>query len=94
MAQIEDAVKIAEVKYPREKGYGLVFIFNHSSCHGAYADDALNAYKMNVKPGGKQPAMCNTIWRGREYSLVFNLGVLKGLLQKKRERCQHTWNET
>ena len=61
MAQIEDAVKIAEVKYPHEKGYRLVFIFNHSSCHGAYADDALNAYKMNVKPGGKQPAMCNTI---------------------------------
>ena len=47
MAQIEDAVKIAEVKYPREKGYRLAFIFDHSSCHGAYADDALNAYKMN-----------------------------------------------
>ena len=46
MAQIEDAVKIAEVKYSREKGYRLVFIFNHSSCHGAYSDDALNAYKM------------------------------------------------
>ena len=52
MGQIDDAVKMAEVKYPHEKGYRLVFIFDHSSCHGAYADDALNAYKMNAKPGG------------------------------------------
>ena len=66
MAQIQVAAKTAEVKYPRDKGYRIVWIFDHSSCHGdgAYADDALNAHKMNVKPGGKQPAMRNTIWRG------------------------------
>ena len=87
MAQIEDAAKIAEVKYSRDKGYRLVWIFDHSSCHGAYADDALNVYKMNAKPGGKQPAMRNTIWCGKEYSMVFNLGVPKGLLQVLKERC-------
>ena len=86
MAQIEVAATIAEVKYPREEGYRLVFIFDHSSCHGAYADDALNANKMNMKPGGKQPAMRNTVWRGKEYSMVFNLGVPKGLLQVLKER--------
>ena len=47
IAQIEDAAKIAEVKYPCDKGYRLVWIFDHSSCHGTYGDDALNAYKMN-----------------------------------------------
>ena len=86
MAQIKVAVTIAEVKYPREEGFRIVWIFDHSSCHGAYAEDALNAYKMNVKPGGKQPAMRNTIWRGKGYSMVFNLGVPKGLLQVLKER--------
>ena len=66
MAQIKDAATIAEVKYPREEGFRLVWIFDHSSCHGAFADDALNAYKMNAKPGGKQPAMRNTVWKGKE----------------------------
>ena len=28
------------------------------------ADDALNANKMNVGPGGKEPAMRDTIWGG------------------------------
>ena len=86
MVQIKDAAQIAEIKYPRDQGYRLVWIFDHSSCHGAYADDALNAYKMNVKPGGKQPAMWNTIWRGKEYSMVFNLGIPKGLQQVLKER--------
>jgi hypothetical protein len=76
IVHIEDAATLAEVNYPRDKGYQLVWIFDHSSCH-----DALNAYKMNLKLGGTQPAMRNTLWCGTEYSLVFNLGVPKGLLQ-------------
>ena len=55
--QIKNSAKIAEFKYPRENGYRVIWIFDHSSCHGAYSDDALNAYKMNAKPGGKQPKM-------------------------------------
>ena len=31
----------------------MVWVFDHSSCHGVYTDDALNAYKMNANPGGK-----------------------------------------
>ena len=81
MTQIKDAVMIAGCKYPRDQGYCLVWIFDHSSCHGAYAENALQAYKMNMKPGGKQPAMRNTVWKGKEYSMVFNLGIPNGLLQ-------------
>ena len=36
------------------------FFFDQSSAHGAFADDALNANKMNVKPGGKQWHMHST----------------------------------
>ena len=53
MSQIDDAVT---VKYPREKGYRLVWIFDHG-CHGAYSENALNAHKINATPGGKQPAI-------------------------------------
>lgn len=82
MAQIKDAAVLAEVKYPRDQGYKLVWLFDHSSCHGAYTK---NAFKMNMKPGGKQPVMRNTIWNGKEYSMVFNIGVPKGLLQVLKE---------
>ena len=54
MCQIKQAVKIAEAKYPREEGWRVVWIFDHSSCHAAMPEDALDASKMNVNPGGKQ----------------------------------------
>jgi len=57
MNQIKEAAIMAEFKYPKEKGYRIAWVFDHSNCHGAYIDDALNAYKMNAKPMGKQPAM-------------------------------------
>ena len=62
MIQLADAALIAEAKYTREKGYKLYWVFDHSSCHAAMADDALNASKMNKKPGGKQPRMRDTVW--------------------------------
>ena len=55
MANIKDAVAIAEFKYPPEKNT-LVLIFDQSSCHKAHAENALNT-RMNVHPGGKQPCM-------------------------------------
>jgi hypothetical protein len=33
------------------------FFFDQSTAHAAFADDALNANEMNVRPGGKQRAM-------------------------------------
>ena len=47
MKNVEDAVKIAEYKYPARKNT-LVFIFDQSSCHKAFAEDALNATRMNL----------------------------------------------
>ena len=60
MSQIDDAATIAETKYPRENGYRLVWIFDHS-CHGTYAENVINAHKMNAKPEGKQPEMRDMI---------------------------------
>ena len=37
-----------------------VKIFDHSSCHTAMGDDALEVNRMNVKPGGKRPKMHDT----------------------------------
>jgi len=85
LAHIKEAVQIVDVKYPREKGYRIVWIFYHSSCHGAYTEDALNAHKMNAKPGGKQPRMRNTVWQGKVQTMVFSIGVPKGLIQILKE---------
>ena len=67
MTQNENATLIAETLYPKEQGYRIVWIFDHSSCHGAFAKDALNAYKMNVKPGGK---LRDTIYKGTPQRMV------------------------
>ena len=50
-----------------------VFIFNHSSAHEAFADDALMAHKMNKSPGSRQSKMHNTIIpaTGQSQSMVF-----------------------
>ena len=52
MKQMEIVVRIAEVKYPKAEGWKHVWIFDHSSCHGTGADDALDVNKMNVNSGG------------------------------------------
>ena len=48
MANVQKAARIAEFKYKPDK-HTIVWLFDHSSCHRAFADDALNANKMNVK---------------------------------------------
>ena len=62
---MEHAIKIADIKYPKDVGYRVVWVFDNSSCHNAYADDALNANNMNAKPGGKQPCLRDTEWDER-----------------------------
>ena len=42
MANVERAAKIAELKYSKEK-YSIIWLFDQSSCHKAYAEDALNS---------------------------------------------------
>ena len=77
MANIKDAVAIAKFKYPPEKNT-LVFIFDQSSCHKADAENALNITRMNVRPGGKQPCMRDTVWAGQVQKLVDNKREPKG----------------
>ena len=87
--QIKYCADIAECKYPKSKGYKVVWVFDHSGCHGAYSEDALNASRMNMKPGGKQPAMRNTVWQGKEQRMVFNICTPKGLIQVLKERGRY-----
>ena len=53
MTNIEVAARIAEFKYPSDK-HTIVWLFDQSSCHRVFAENALNAKVMNVKPGGVQ----------------------------------------
>lgn len=93
MKQME-GVKLAETKYPMTEGYLHVWIFDHSSCHAAKVDNALDVSQVNVKPGGKQPAMRGTIWQGRLQQLMFNIGVPKGMKIILEERGINTRNVT
>lgn len=86
MKQLEKAVKIAEVKYPKADGWNVIWIFDHSSCHTAMAEDALDVNRMNVKPGGKQSKMHSTIWSGRVQEMCDSSGIPKGMKQILEER--------
>ena len=69
IAQVENAIKIAEFKYPASDN-DLVFLFDQSSGHCAYVDNALIAHKMNVSDGTKQPFLCNTMWDSKPQRMV------------------------
>jgi hypothetical protein len=56
--QLQNALKIAQFMFPNAI---IHWVFDNSSCHGSFAPDALNVTKMNVKPGGKKPALRETI---------------------------------
>jgi hypothetical protein len=55
MSKVKEIVK---AKYLNKK---LVFLYDHSSVHRRFSDDALNIKRMNLKPGGKQVKMHDTI---------------------------------
>ena len=78
MLQLEKAFKIAEFKYNPDE-FTVVWLFDQSSCHKAFASDALNINNMNVKPGGKQAVMHDTVWAGKPQKLVDSAGVPKGM---------------
>lgn len=83
-------MEIAEIKYPKTLGWCHVWVFDHSSCHAAMADDALDASKMNVNPGGKQRVMWDTVWLGRVQTMNYALGVPKGMRVILQERGVNT----
>lgn len=90
MEQMKTAVAIAEVKYPKEEGWKQVWVFDQSSCHKAMAEDALDVNAMNVKPGGKQAIMRDTVWAGIPQRMVLDSGVAKGMKQVLEERGINT----
>ena len=91
MKQIQMAVKIAEVKYPKDEGWKHVWIFDHSSCHGAAADDFLDVNKVNMKPGGKQRVMRDGIRDGKPQAVNFAIGIPNGLHVILQERGINTY---
>ena len=70
--QAEKAIAIFNKAFP---GDIAVFAFDNSSGHACKAKDALVANRMNLRPGGKQPEMHDTVWGdGRKQSMVFQEG--------------------
>ena len=59
--QMEKAIKIAEFKYPKSDGWRHVWIFDHSSCHAAMAEDSLDVSKMNLV-ASSESCMMDTGW--------------------------------
>src|SRR2546421_9985020 len=79
------AIPIFETMFPDCIG---LFAFDNSSNHAAFKSDALVASKMNLKSGGKQPKMKDTIFglNNRPQSMINNDGEPKGMKQILIER--------
>ena len=92
IAQVETAIKIAEFKYPPSDNT-LVFLFDQSSGHCAFADNALLAHRMNVSDGGKQPFQRDTVWDGKPQKMVTASGMQKGLKTVLEERGVNVTNK-
>ena len=91
MANVKDAVKITTLIYA-STSHTVVSVFDQSSCHRAFADGALNVRWMNVRPGGAQPAMRDTMWGRRVQKMVLDDGTPKGMKMVLEERGINTSN--
>ena len=89
------AIPMFEMMHPNCVAF---FLFDNSTSRGAFAEDALNANKMNLNPGGKQPSQRNGWFEHdgtrHEQEMTFplghpNAGVAKGVKQVLIER--HLW---
>ena len=58
---VKNAARIIDLIYP-SASHTIVWIFDQSSCHREFSDNALNVHRMNVRPGGAQPAMRDGVW--------------------------------
>ena len=87
LEHFEGVVKEFDRRFPWAQA---VFIFDNSSNHRKMADDALNANRMNVNPGGKNvPIMHDTLWDGKVQTMTMVVGdkkVNKGLSLVLQER--------
>ncbi len=83
ISQVERVITIFENKYPEAQG---LFIFDHAPSHMKRPEDALNVLRMNVRDGGKQPVMKDTIWNGSIQRMVTVDGIQKGMKTVLEER--------
>ena len=83
IVQVDKAIDIFEEKYPTAIG---LFIFDHAPSHMKKPEDALNADRMNVKDGGKQPFMKDKTWNGVLQRMTRGDGVQKGMKTVLEER--------
>ena len=88
MAQVKQAYTIAEYKYLRET-HTIVWSFDQNCRHCAYEEDALNINIINVKSGGEQAKLRDTI-NPLNGQPVDSAGILKGMkkFQKREELIQ------
>ena len=97
LTQIKRAAAIAEIKYPKHEGWRHCWVFDNSSCHNAMANDALNVNSMNVKPGGAQKILRDTVYNGKEQKMYFISGgqkIAKGMKRVLEERGISTEGKT
>ncbi len=87
LAQVE---KTIEEIHPSTQG---LFLFDYAPSHKKVADDSLNVDKMNVHPGGKQPAMRDSSWEGKTNSTKTpaNLSKLCRCATSKDSFMKHGW---
>lgn len=72
-------------------GFQGVFLFDNATNHACFAEDALNAYKMGMTPGGEQPKMRDVFdYKAMmQQSMVDEKGVAKDLRRVLKERKLH-----
>ena len=87
LEQVARTIDIFERVHPHTTA---LFLFDNAPSHQKVADDALNADKMNVGPGGKQPVMRDTIWGGKVQRMVDEHGIPKGMKTILEERGVNT----
>ena len=88
MHNVKNAVKIAEHIYPPAT-HTIIWLFDQSSCHKAFAEDALHVRHMNVFPGG-QSQMHGTMWGRRVQKMVMEDRRPKGTKMVLEERGINT----
>ena len=88
MAQMRNAVDIADIKYKRDH-YTVVWLFDQSSCQRKFDEYVLQARNILVKDGGPRRVR-DTMWAGQPQRMVHDDGTAKGLRTIFRERGINT----
>ncbi len=83
LKQVDKTIDLFERSHPAAKG---IFLFDNAPSHRKVSEDSLDADRMNVHPGGMQPVMRYTIWKGNVQQMAFPDGEAKGMKAILEER--------